>query len=130
MHQSTNVIPEGEIAVIFSHKNMDNIAKYHILSKSSDLYFGGALAKNKQNQIKFSDFKCDMTLLLEEYQTNKWRSVAVDETKLDAEGKPTPFIQFTLGEVKPTASGSTPPYYVEIEREVDGETVQEKWFLE
>lgn len=46
VHDSTMVIPEGEVMVVISHKNMDNIAKYHIMNASSNLYFGGSLPKN------------------------------------------------------------------------------------
>ena len=52
-----HVIPEGSVMVVFSHKNLDNIAKYHILNRISDLYFDGSLPKNGKNQYKFSDFK-------------------------------------------------------------------------
>ena len=52
-----HVIPEGSVMVVFSRKNLDNIAKYHILNRISDLYFDGSLPKNGKNQYKFSDFK-------------------------------------------------------------------------
>lgn len=42
----TQVVKPGEIIVVLSHKNPDNIAKYHILNKSSNLYFQGSLPKN------------------------------------------------------------------------------------
>lgn len=61
---------------MLSHRNMDNIAKYHILNKSSNLYYNGTLPKNGKNQLKYSDFKFDQTVRLE-YDTtaSKWVSV-------------------------------------------------------
>lgn len=46
---STSTIPEGSVMVVFSHKNLDNIARYHIMNNSSNLYFMGTLPKNGQN---------------------------------------------------------------------------------
>lgn len=43
--------------VVFSHKNLDNIAKYHILNRQGNLYYDGSLPKNWENQYKYSDFK-------------------------------------------------------------------------
>ena len=42
-------IPAGEVLVTITHKNMDNIAKYHILNRSSSLYYCGSLPKNGSN---------------------------------------------------------------------------------
>ena len=50
-------IPEGSVMVVFSHKNLDNIAKYHILNRQGNLYYDGSLPKNWENQYKYSDFK-------------------------------------------------------------------------
>ena len=55
--KNTTVVPEGSFAVVLSHKNLDNIAKYHILNRSSNLYYDGSLPKNGENMYKFSDFK-------------------------------------------------------------------------
>lgn len=55
-------IPEGSVTIVFSHKNLDNIAKYHILNRISNLYFDGSLPKNWQNQYKFSDFKYETAI--------------------------------------------------------------------
>lgn len=74
---SENVVPAGEVTVMFSHKNLDNIAKYHILNASSDLYYGGNLPKNSEhgNQFKYSDFKFGQTLRLVSDGLDGWKSV-------------------------------------------------------
>ena len=66
IHNETNVIEEGQITIVLSHRNLDNIAKYHILNTSSNLYYNGSLPKNGENQLKFSDFKFSRTLTLED----------------------------------------------------------------
>ena len=43
IQRDTKVIDQGQVTVILSHKNPDNIAKYHILNRSSNLYFKGSL---------------------------------------------------------------------------------------
>lgn len=48
-----NSIPDGKIVVIFSHKNLDNIAKYHLLNRTSNLYFGGSLPKSWEDPYKY-----------------------------------------------------------------------------
>lgn len=65
IQDSTTYVPAGKVKVVISHKNVDNIAKYHILNRSSSLYFNGSLSKNGKNQFKFSDFKYSMTVDLE-----------------------------------------------------------------
>ena len=117
-------VDAGQITVILSHKNLDNIAKYHILNRSSSLYFDGSLPKdeNHKNQYKYSDFKYSETVKLK-LDGSTWKSSDDNGAKLS----------FTTEQVKGangTASKPLPPYYVEIDREVDGETVQEKWFLQ
>ena len=57
INQKASSIGAGQITIVFSHKNPDNIAKYHILNKFGNLYFSGSLPKNGQNQFKYSDFK-------------------------------------------------------------------------
>ena len=53
--------------VILSHKNLDNIAKYHVLNRKSSLYFDGSLPKNGKNEFKYSDFKSTITKELVEF---------------------------------------------------------------
>lgn len=67
IQESTKDIQQGQVTVMFSHKNFDNIAKYHILNRTSNLYFDGSLTKNKKNQFKYSDFKFERTVHVEEY---------------------------------------------------------------
>ena len=38
-----NEVVSGSIKVIISHKNLDNMAKYHMLNRKSNLYFLGSL---------------------------------------------------------------------------------------
>ena len=57
IHNETNVIEEGQITIVLSHRNLDNIAKYHILNTSSNLYYNGSLPKDGTERFKFSDFK-------------------------------------------------------------------------
>lgn len=78
LHNEQKTIPAGSIRVILSHKNMDNLAKYHILNTSSNLYFNGSLPKNGLNQFKHSDFKFSKTVHLEQTPTG-WRSVEKDD---------------------------------------------------
>ena len=61
IHNEANVVEEGQMTIVLSHRNMDNIAKYHILNRISNLYFDGSLPKNeeRENHFKFSDFKID-----------------------------------------------------------------------
>lgn len=66
VHNNTNSIEEGQITIVLSHKNLDNIAKYHILNTSSNLYFNGSLPKTGEGQFKYSDFKFSRTLTLED----------------------------------------------------------------
>jgi hypothetical protein len=68
-------IPAGEVLVTITHKNMDNIAKYHILNRSSNLYYCGSLPKNGSNQLKFSDFKFDLSVELEQTEAGGWQSI-------------------------------------------------------
>ena len=76
LHNETNVIEEGQITVVLSHKNLDNIAKYHILNTSSNLYYNGSLSKDGTERFKYSDFKFKRTLALveDEEQPNSWYS--------------------------------------------------------
>lgn len=76
LHNETNVIEEGQITVVLSHKNLDNIAKYHILNTSSNLYYNGSLSKDGTERFKYSDFKFKRTLVLveDEEQPNSWYS--------------------------------------------------------
>ena len=63
---------------MLSHRNLDNIAKYHILNTSSNLYFNGSLPKDGQNHFKYSDFKFDKTSKLISRANYVWY---VDDTK-------------------------------------------------
>lgn len=49
-----------------SHKNLDNIAKYHILNTSSNLYYNGSLPKDGTERFKYADFKFSKTVHLEQ----------------------------------------------------------------
>lgn len=114
LHNEQSTIPAGSIRVILSHRNMDNLAKYHILNTSSNLYFNGSLPKNGLNQFKYSDFKADKTVHLEEVDGG-WRSV-----EKDAKGNPV--LEFTNEQI----SGQIPPYSVSIDKGKDTEL----WYLE
>ena len=72
--------------VIISHKNIDNIAKYHILNRISNLYFDGSLPKSasNENQFKFSDFKFDKVVELE---GNGKCAIRVDIMRVGEESK-------------------------------------------
>ena len=78
LHNETNVVEEGQLTIILSHRNMDNIAKYHILNTSSNLYYNGSLPKNGDNQFKYSDFKFDRTVHLEQTDVG-WKSTEKNE---------------------------------------------------
>ena len=54
-----DTIDAGQVKVILSHKNLDNIAKYHILNRVSNIYYDGSLPKKGNNQFMYSDFKFD-----------------------------------------------------------------------
>jgi len=109
------------VTVMFSHKNLDNIAKYHIMNWSSNLYFNGTLPKDPdhKNQFQYSDFKSDLTVRLDETSENVWTSREVGK-----DGNP--ILQFNLEDVESFGEGETPPYSVKVIR--DGE--EELWFLE
>lgn len=77
IHNETNVVEEGQLTIVLSHRNMDNIAKYHILNTSSNLYYNGSLPKNGENQFKFSDFKFSKTVHLEQTDDG-WKSIETD----------------------------------------------------
>lgn len=119
MNDSTTSISAGQVKVVISHKNLDNIAKYHILNRSSNLYFYGSLPKNGKNQFKFSDFKYDRVLKLKPKgkSGSKWRS-----EEMCSDGK-TPLIEFVNDDVLSANDNDLPPYYI-----VDKEG--KKWFLE
>ena len=114
LHNETNVVEEGQITVVLSHKNLDNIAKYHILNTSSNLYYNGSLPKNGENQFKYSDFKFSKTVHLVQ-TVDGWKSTEKDEIG-------NPILEFTSEQI----IGQKPPYSITVER--DGET--EQWFLE
>lgn len=109
-------IDAGQITVIFSHKNMDNIAKYHILNRSSSIYFDGSLPKNGENQYKYSDFKFSDTVKLV-YDGGRWKSADDNGATLN----------FTTNQVK-GANGTNakplPPYYLA------GSDGKPTWFLQ
>lgn len=69
---SSDFVEAGQVMVILSHRNIDNLAKYHILNMSSNLYFGGSLPKNGRNQFKYSDFKFSSTVKLVEVAAEHW----------------------------------------------------------
>ena len=125
LHNEQKTIPSGSIRVILSHKNMDNLAKYHILNTSSNLYFNGSLPKNGLNQFKYSDFKSDTTLHIEwNPSTGKWQSTEKNETTAE------PILQFSQGDINPDQPPElpkVPPYYVKVMNTL-GEV--EKWYLE
>lgn len=110
VHDETHVIEEGQFTIVLSHKNLDNIAKYHILNTSSNLYFNGSLPKTGEGQFKYSDFKFSQTVHLVETETG-WQS-----RETDASGNP--ILSFLNGQIQ----GTVPPYKVEI-----GE---DTWYLE
>ena len=92
LHNEQKTIPAGSIRVILSHKNMDNLAKYHILNTSSNLYFNGSLPKDGTGRFKYSDFKFSKTVHLEQ-TADGWKS-----TEKDANGNP--LLEFTTNDVK------------------------------
>ena len=114
IHNETNVIGEGQITIVLSHRNLDNIAKYHILNTSSNLYYNGSLPKDGTERFKFSDFKFKKTVHLEQTE-NGWKS-------LEKDNNDNPVLEFANAQI----SGELPPYSVTITR--DGE--EEQWFLE
>lgn len=90
----TDVVPAGEVMVILSRKNVDNIAKYHILNRSSNLYFYGSLPDDK-NDLKHEEFTVDgRSLLLTKVddEDDTYRSIAIDEN-----GKP--LLEFKVNDV-------------------------------
>lgn len=110
IHNDTHEIEEGQFTIVLSHKNLDNIAKYHILNTSSNLYFNGSLPKTGEGQFKYSDFKFSQTVHLVETETG-WQS-----RETDASGNP--ILSFLNRQIQ----GTVPPYKVEI-----GE---DTWYLE
>lgn len=86
----------GQVKVAISHKNIDNIAKYHILNRSSSLYFNGSLPKSPdhENQFKFSDFKYSRTVALEQNEDGTWSS---KDTKNDGV---TPVLTFNIDDIQ------------------------------
>lgn len=72
LHNETHTIAEGQFTIILSHKNLDNIAKYHILNTSSNLYYNGSLSKDGTGRFKFSDFKFKKTSKLKSRQNYIW----------------------------------------------------------
>ena len=118
IQNETMKVDAGQITVILSHKNLDNLAKYHILNRSSSLYFDGSLPKdeNHKNQYKYSDFKFSKTVKLVQ-DGSSWRSADDNGAALS----------FTLGQVKGangTASKPLPPYYLA------GDDGKPTWFLQ
>ena len=118
VHRDTDTIPARCVTVMLSHKNLENIARYHILNCSSDLYFNGSLPKNGRNQYKFSDFKySEMVNLKYDEFSKKWISI---ETKKDEFGNESPVLEFSDTDIR----GDYPPYCI---LGADGEPV---WFLQ
>ena len=115
-------IGKGQVTVVFSHKNPDNIAKYHILNRFGNLYFSGSLPKNGNNMFKYSDFKFGQTVHLV-HDSDGWKSTEVGE---DGE----PVLKFKDSDVrgKVWRDGSEtyeiPPYFIGQ----DDDTPE--WFLE
>ena len=110
---STTQVPDGQVIVIMSHRNLDNLAKYHILNKSSNLYYMGSIP-GRDNIFKTSDFKFSKTVFLDfDGQSNVWKSREVSWS-----GEP--ILRFQLNDVRGT--DRLPPYWVEV----DGD----KWYLE
>jgi len=106
-----NEIPAGEILVVFSHKNVDNLAKYHLLNRSSNLFFYGSLSSNK-NQIQHDGLVVDVSTKLKVDEDGRYQS-----TSLDGEGNP--YLEFSIddvytkdnsGNIEPSAS--KPPCFV------------------
>ena len=117
------VIEPGQVTVVFSHKNIENIAKYHILNKYSNLYFNGSLPKESQNsnKFKYSDFKYESSVHLRHDATNnRWESVEVGSN-----GQP--ILTFNDGDVHGQMQDGRkcPPYYITGDNGVDP-----LWFLE
>ena len=114
VHDETNVIEEGQFTIVLSHRNLDNIAKYHILNTSSNLYFNGSLPKTGEGQFKYSDFKFSQTVHLVE-KNGVWKSKELDEFG-------SPLLKFKISDV----IGDIPPYKVEVQ---NGDT-KDIWYLE
>lgn len=86
VHDRTHAVQEGQFTIVLSHKNLDNIAKYHILNTSSNLYFNGSLPKTGSGQFKYSDFKFERTLALVEEVSGIWHSKLHTVGVTDASG--------------------------------------------
>ena len=114
INNETCVIPKGEVMVILSHKNVDNLAKYHILSRSSNLFFYGSLPDNA-NQIQHDGFVTDRSIRVRKYlNDDSWyASTTHDENDI-------PYLDFNVSSVYSKAEdgrhvlpATTPPYFVE-----------------
>ena len=106
--------------VVLSHKNVDNIAKYHILSRMGNLYFYGSLPKNPdhRNTVQYSDFKVDKSIRLKKYSdSDEWFASAYS----DEDGNP--YLDFSLKDVYSKNENGLPPYFVKDAK--DGE-----WMLQ
>lgn len=113
INNATYIVPKGEVMVVLSHKNVDNLAKYHILSRYSNLFFYGSLPDN-ENQIQHEEFVTDRTVKLQKYlnDENLYASTTHDEDDI-------PYLDFNVSEVYSKDAGgnhiqpaTTPPYFV------------------
>lgn len=114
INNQTCVIPKGEVMVVLSHKNVDNLAKYHILSRYSNLFYYGSLPDN-ENQIQHSGFLTDRSIHIHPYlNSDDWyASTTHDENDI-------PYLDFSVEQVYSKDAGgnhiqpaTTPPYFVE-----------------
>lgn len=121
----TTEIPAGQITVILSHKNLDNIAKYHILNRSSSLYFDGSLPKNGENRYKYSDFKFGESVRLD-FVDGTWVSKETDK-----DGNPK--LEFSQDDVLSANNDGLPPYFIPTEETKHLTNHEDKvpaWFLQ
>lgn len=116
IQNSRSKIDAGQIVVVLSHKNVDNIAKYHILSRMGNLFFYGSLPKNSdhQNTVQYSDFKVDKSIRLKKYSdSDEWFASAYS----DENGNP--YLDFSLSDVYSKdrngnrVEDGLPPYFVQ-----------------
>ena len=113
INNAVDVIPAGEVMVVLSHKNLDNLSKYHILSRSSNLFFYGSLPDNA-NQIQHDGFVTDMSVQLRQYlNSSDWyASTTHDENDV-------PYLDFNVEAVYSKDNygnvldhAADPPYFV------------------
>ena len=94
VERSKSFIEPGSFTIIISHRNLDNIAKYHILNNKSSLYYNSSLPKS--DGFKYSDFIYSKTVELSEESDGTFKS---------ADGA----LEFSLSDV----NGDVPPYHID-----------------